>query len=159
MAHQRDIIAILECGGDRWNAFRRDRSDGVVIYGAVLSDAQLAHADLHSAIVIESDFQRSNLAGAILEKAVLRKTDFRGSDLRGATFNRADLFAANLSGADLRDASLSCAFLKRADLRGADLSTAMGLTEAQIGQAIGDDRTRLPNGLTRPCHWLAGKVV
>jgi hypothetical protein len=34
-----------------------------------------------------------------------------------------------------------------ANLQGADL------TQEQLNAANGDDRTRLPKGLTRPAHW------
>jgi uncharacterized protein YjbI with pentapeptide repeats len=153
LVHQEEIIAMLECGTERWNEFRRQHSDGFVLNGASLPDAQLARADLHSVILIESDLPRANLACASLEQAVLRKTNLRGSDLRQANMDRADLFRANLSGADLRDASLVSSFLKCTDLRGTDLSTARGLTEAQIRDALGDDRTKLPSGMVRPATW------
>jgi uncharacterized protein YjbI with pentapeptide repeats len=50
---------------------------------------------------------------------------------------RADLAGARLDGADLTDAFLT---------------GAMGLTQAQLDQACGDGRTKLPPGLTvAPC--------
>lgn len=153
MAHQREIIAILECGTERWNEFRRQHPDGFVVNGASLPDAQLACADLHSVILMESDLPRANLACASLEQAVLRKTNLRGSDLREAKMDRADLFRTDLSGADLREASLVSSFLKCTDLRGTDLSTARGLTDAQLRDAFGDERTRLPSGVVRPATW------
>jgi uncharacterized protein YjbI with pentapeptide repeats len=153
LVHQQELIAILECGVERWNTFRREHPECVVMNGASLPDAQLAHADLHRAIIMESDLRRANLAFASLERAILRNSDFRDSDLRRANINGADLCRANLAGADLRDASLISSFLKRTDLRGADLSTARGLTDAQISDALGDDRTRLPRDVTRPASW------
>ena len=155
MAHQRDIIAILECGVERWNSFRSRHPECIVLNGVSLPGLQLAHADLRRTILIESDLRHAILVCASLEQAVLRKTDFRDSDLRQANMDGADLFRANLSGADLRDASLVSAFLKCADLRGTDLSTARGLTESQIGDAFGDNRTRLPGGVARPRNWTA----
>jgi len=153
LTHREEIITILECGAARWNEFRRQHPDGFVLNGASLQGVQLARADLHSVILMDSDLQRANLAAAILESAVLRKTNLRDSDLRKANMNRADLFRANLAGADLREASLVSCFLKRADLSGADLSTARGLTDAQIADALGDEQTRLPDGLNRPAAW------
>ena len=155
MTHPREIITILTCGTARWNEFRQQHPDGFVLNGASLQGVQLAQADLHSVILMDSDLQHANLAAASLERAVLRKTNLRDSDLRHANMNRADLFRANLAGADLRDASLDACFLKCANLRGADLSTARGLTDAQIAGAFGNDETRLPDGLARPAGWVS----
>jgi uncharacterized protein YjbI with pentapeptide repeats len=151
----RELIAILEGGVESWNAFRRQHPDCVVLYGASLPDAQLARADLQRTILMESDLRRANLASANLERAILRKTDFRGADLRSANIDGADLCGADLSGADLRDASCIACFLKRSDLRGADLSTARGLTDVQLSDAFGDERTLLPVDVARPASWAA----
>ena len=152
---RQEMISILECGVESWSTFRSEHPECVVLNDVSMPDAQLAHADLHRAILMESDLRRANLVSANLERAVLRKTDFRGSDLRSARIDGADLCRADLSDADLRDASLVSCFLMRADLRGADLSTARGLTNAQISDAFGDDRTRLPGDLSRPASWIA----
>jgi len=34
------------------------------------------------------------------------------------------------------------------------LEGAISLTQEQVNAAKGDERTRLPEGLTRPAHWL-----
>ncbi len=149
----KDLISTLECGVEDWNALRHRNPDSVMLNGACLADAQLASADLHSVFLMESDLQRANLSCANLERAILRNANLRGSDLRHANIAGADLCRANLSGADLRDASLTSTFLKRTDVRGADLSTALGLTDAQISDALGDARTTLPGSLTRPASW------
>jgi uncharacterized protein YjbI with pentapeptide repeats len=148
-------FALLKCGAEKWNVFRRDYPAYIVLNCASLAGAQLANIDLHCVLLMESDLRRANLSCAILERAVLRKSDFRGSDLRRAVLDGADLCRADLSGADLRGASLVSAFLKRTDLAGADLSTARGLTADQIQDAYGDDRTRLPHGIARPRSWGA----
>ena len=155
MACGKNLIQLLESGADTWNAFRGQNPGVVMLSRACLADAQLAHADLHRAFLLESDLQRANLEWASLERAILRKTNLRGSDLRYAKIDGADLFSADLSGADLREASLASTFLKRADLRGADLSTAQGLTSSQIVEALGDADTRLPENLPRPASWTA----
>jgi uncharacterized protein YjbI with pentapeptide repeats len=146
-------FALLKAGVDRWNSFRREYPEYIVMNCVSLADAQLNNVDLHCVLLMESDLRRANLAGAILERAILRKSDLRGSDLRNAVLDGADLCRANFSGADLRGASMACAFLKRTDLTGADLSTARGLTPAQINDAYGDERTRLPADLMRPPGW------
>lgn len=150
---QKDRIAILKCGVDRWNAFRREFPDYLVMHCISMPEAQLQNADLHRVGLMESNLRRANLCCASFERAVLRKTDFSGSDLRSAILDGADLCRADFSGADLRDASLVFTFLKFTDLRGADLSTARGLTDAQIRDSYGDANTRLPADLARPESW------
>jgi Pentapeptide repeats (8 copies) len=69
----------------------------------------------------------------------------------------------NLSNADLSDANLNHAWLSQVDLTGANLSGAdlghvdlrdgMGLTQEQIDEAKGDERTLLPDNLQRPASW------
>jgi Pentapeptide repeats (8 copies) len=145
--------ALLRCGVEKWNAFRREYPDYIILNCTCLADAQLAHIDMHCVLLMESDFRRANLTNAILARAILRNSDFRNSDLQRAILDGADLCRADLSGADLRGASLVSAFLKRADLTGADLSTALGLTTAQINEAYGDGRTLLPEHVVRPASW------
>jgi uncharacterized protein YjbI with pentapeptide repeats len=147
------LSALLKRGVERWNAFRREYPDYLVLNCASLADAQLSNIDMHCVLLMESDLRRANLTCAILKRAILRKSNFRGSDLQRAILDGADLCRADLSGADLRGASLVSTFLKRTDLTGADLSTARGLTSAQINEAYGDDRTRLPQDVVRPASW------
>ncbi|HTA46111.1 MAG TPA: pentapeptide repeat-containing protein [Bryobacteraceae bacterium] len=151
----KDLIRALKGGVEYWNALRHQNPDIVMLNGADLENAQLPCADLHRVFLMESDLRRANLSCANLEGAILRNADLRGSDLRHANIAGADLCRANLSGADLREASLTSTFMKRTDVRGADLSTALGLTDAQINDAFGDDRTRLPGSLARPTSWAA----
>jgi len=146
-------FALLKCGVERWNAFRREYPAYLVLNCASLADAQLAHVDLHCVLLMESDLRCANLSSAILERAILRKSDLRGADLRGAILDGADLCRANLRDADLRGAKLSSAFLKLTDLAGADLSTVQGLTPEQINDANGDEHTKLPRDLARPASW------
>ncbi|THJ39796.1 pentapeptide repeat-containing protein, partial [Candidatus Frankia alpina] len=54
----------------------------------------------------------------------------------------------NLAGARLHGANLIHAWLSRADLAG-----VMGLTQKQVDVALGDERTVLPKGITRPSSW------
>jgi hypothetical protein len=42
---------------------------------------------------------------------------------------------------------------REVDLVGARLVGARNLTQDQLDAANGDDRTQLPDGLTRPTHW------
>lgn len=96
-----------------------------------------------------------------------RKKDRRGADLIGARLKGADLsgvslrgaclIAADLTGADLRGADLIGADLRDADLTDADLTGAFFLTQPQIEAARGSTGTRLPESVTHPVHWTAGR--
>jgi Cdc6-like AAA superfamily ATPase len=77
-------------------------------------------------------------------------------DLTEASLIDAYLQQANLTEANLRGANLQGADLLGANLLGANLEDAKELTQAQIEQAIGDESTRLPQGLARPVKWASG---
>ncbi len=83
----------------------------------------------------------ADLRGAHLYAATLREADLYGAELYGANLNW-----VALSGADLRGANLNSTSLNGADLRGADLRDAIGLTQAQLDEAIIDSDTQLPSG-------------
>ena len=89
------------------------------------------------------DIRGANLSGA----------DLRGVRLSGANLSGAVLCWADLTGADLRGAVLCGTDLNRANLSGAQLAWAIGLTWTQIGSAIGDETTELPDGIQRPPEW------
>ena len=80
-----------------------------------------------------------DLSGASLVKLDLIGADLTGADLQGADFKGADLFGADFFSARLGEA---------------DLSTANGVTPEQMGEALGNKVTKLPEGLPTPAHWL-----
>ncbi|OMI91211.1 oxetanocin A resistance protein [Streptomyces sp. M1013] len=96
--------------------------------------------------------RRKNRRNADLMGARLKGADLSGADLRGAY-----LIAADLTGADLRGADLIGADLRDADLTDADLTGAFFLTQPQVNAARGGPGTRLPDSVTRPVHWTAGR--
>jgi Pentapeptide repeats (8 copies) len=124
---------------------------------AKLIDAYLARANLSGADLVEADLNGAHLLNADLTKADLTGANLSGVDLLSANLGGADLSGANLSGADLTDADLTKANLSRADLTKAnlsraDLSDAVEITQTQLDEACGNERTRLPEGLTlKPC--------
>ena len=152
LAHQHDIVAILVCGAEKWNEFRRQHPHGFVLNCASLPDAQLSKADLHAVILIESDLQGANLVAEPGAGRPPKNEPVRLGSQAGKHGPRRPV-PGHLSGADLREASLVSSFLKYTDLRGSDLSTARGLTDAQVCEAFGDERTRLPSGVARPASW------
>ncbi len=103
------------------------------------------------------DLSHAKLAGADLRECYFRYADLNGANLEAADLEQADLQNANLDEADLTKANLKGADLYRANLRGtkfdcanlvwADLTSAKGLTQIQLDQAIGNSTTRLPKGL------------
>src|SRR5215203_5286152 len=96
---------------------------------------RLFYADLTSANLKGTDAQEN--------KFVLDNVNLRGVDLSDADLNHAYLANADLSGATLSDA----------DLNHAELQTVTSLTQEQIDEAKGDERTQLPEGLQRPANW------
>lgn len=107
-----------------------------------------------------STFHRANLTSVWFREADLRRTYFREADLTHANFFRADLREALFGEADNYEAAIvkittfRDANLERTDLRGVDLTEAIGLTQSQIEQAYGDEKTTLPNDLQIPADWV-----
>ncbi len=93
---------------------------------------------------MELDLRETNLTGASLSKAILT----------GANLSRAGLYEANLREANLYEANLTGADLYGANLREANLVESQGLTQEQLEEALGDDNTKLPEGLHLPASWL-----
>lgn len=125
------------------------------------------------------DMHNVDISGANLENANLEKAIFWGSNLRKVILSRANLRAADLGGIDFTDASLEmadlegallwpstdlepkrpCIFdrtrlgaanLNKANLWGAILTDAYDLSESQVRQAIINEKTKLPTGITAP---------
>jgi len=136
-------------------------------YGGVCEDCDLSGRLLSGARMTNSVFNRSNFSGAVMTRvnashsefegadftdADLRRANFADADCPRARFNRAMLAHADGSDADFSRASFTGADVTNmnfagADLSGADLRSARGLTQAQLDEACGDARTRLPRGL------------
>jgi NACHT domain-containing protein/pentapeptide repeat protein len=88
------------------------------------------------------------------ELEVLRFLIFKAElDLERADLEAAVLRGANMSNARFQDANLSNADLTHGILHGADLREAKGLTQEQLDQTSGNERTMLPPGLRAPRHW------
>jgi hypothetical protein len=105
-----------------------------------------------------ADVTGARSGGADLGGADLTGADLRGADLAGASLRGAYLIAADLRGANLRLADLTGTDLRGANLAAANLSRALFLTQSQAESAVGDERTRLPAGLTHPAHWTAARL-
>jgi uncharacterized protein YjbI with pentapeptide repeats len=119
-------------------------------------------------------FQKIAAEGASFAGAELQRADFTGADLKGVSFEKAELsrvvfdkavltgtsFAsANLARAELTKAvfegplDFTSAFLSLTRIEGLDLSKSKGLEQHQLDMACGDDKTKLPAGLSKPPAW------
>jgi hypothetical protein len=143
-----DIQAILTVIGRRKFTYGDGESQGLD-----LNWSRLDHADLGNARLIKALFYKSDLNGTYLEDA-----DLRGAVLAGGSLLCADLTGVRLEGADLTDADLrradfSDTVLTHAIVSGAKLTEVETLTQSQIDSAIGDEHTKIPDGLVRPTTW------
>src|SRR5215217_5125234 len=103
----------------------------------------LDNANLRGVNLADADLEYTNLEGSNVSLAHLVNTDLSNADLSDA-----NLYHSYLSNVDLSDANLS-----GADLSSVDLRNDWGLTQEQIDEAKGDERTQLPDGLQRPATW------
>ena len=125
--------------------------------GASCPGCNLFQADLQNTQLKNKNFAHARLRQADMSAAIMNHTSFAGGDLRDVNAYGALFSSANFAGANLTTASFVGAYLQGANLRGAHLSgvnfsgaemdRAVGLTQAQLNAACGDDTTRLPRGL------------
>jgi len=138
-----DIQAILDVLNRTQDRVPEEYRISLDLYEANLIGATLQKANLQGA-----NLRGANLQGASLEVASLQGANLQKANLRGANLQGANLLAANLRGANLRGANLLAA-----NLHGVDLQEANLLVQEQVGLAIGDENTKLPEGLERPKAW------
>jgi len=117
--------------------------------GANLQGVNLPLTNLSDAILPDAQLQEAKLQEARLGEAWLA-----GAKLRGAQLQRAWLYKVDLQGADLTGANLQEAKIFEANLLGVDLSRTVGLTQAQLDVALGDQETQVPDYLERPKAWI-----
>jgi uncharacterized protein YjbI with pentapeptide repeats len=117
--------------------------------GAQLNKAHLRGADLSGAHLEGADLSNAHLGYAKLSSAHLEGATLISTDLVWA-----DLQSAHLEGTDFTNANLTRTNLRGAHLEGADLQDARDLIQYQLDDAFGNAETKLPEGLTRPAHWL-----
>ena len=123
---------------------------GASLWKADLTNADLRDAEVNSADLRVADLTTAQLQGATFIGANLEGAWLRGASLQGADLRSAKLRESRLHGADLRGANLDGAKLEWAILTGANLMGVVGLTQDQLDQACGDDKTQLPDNLFIP---------
>ncbi len=124
---------------------------GANLASANMREANLEGANLSNANLLDVDLRGANVCAAQLKEATLDNAKLRHAEMKGAILQEAGLKGADLAGANLRGADLTGADFKGAnflstDIRGAKLKGA-NLTQKQIDQARGDEKTELPPGL------------
>ncbi len=97
--------------------------------------------------------QRINLSNTNLRGANLSAANLVGANLKWANLSDDNLNNADLSGADLTCANLTGARMIHTKVRGTDLHWAVGVTQDQLNQTIGDKNTIGPTGRLRPNAW------
>jgi uncharacterized protein YjbI with pentapeptide repeats len=125
--------------------------------GASCPACNLFQADFQNAELKSKNFSRARLRQADMSASIMDRTSFAGGDLRDVNAYGAVFTGANFAGADMTNASFVGTYLEGANLRGAklmganfsgaEMERAMGLTQAQLSMACGDDSTKLPHGL------------
>lgn len=136
----------------------------VDLSGAVLQKVEGYRSDFTDIIGKATNFTMAEMQRANFTGAKLNDTDFTKAELGRVIFNKAELsnahFAmANLARASFKSAQISgpvdftSAFLFLTRFEGVDLSQATGLKQDQLDLSCGDDKTKLPEGLTKPAGW------
>ncbi len=125
------------------------------LYACNLTEADLISANLSGAKLNKADLTRAGLHRTQLIAAILVGADLAFANLSLANLQEADLAFANLSLANLQGADLRNATLTLANLAGANLDSALNVTQEQIVSALGDEATKLPEGLKHPAHWTS----
>lgn len=123
----------------------RVEGNGVIMPRTVFEDATLTEARLPN----------SKMADANLSRADLTRATFTNTDFARVRFDSANLTAGEFQGGQFQGAYFPGAILSDskfdgADFSGADLSTSQGLKQVQLDVACGDEKTRLPVGLSLP---------
>jgi uncharacterized protein YjbI with pentapeptide repeats len=130
--------------------------------GGSCPGCNLFQADFSNLEMKDRNFARARLRQSDMSAAVMNHTTFAGGDLRDLNAYGAVFTGASFAGANLTNASFVGAYLQGANFRGAtlvgvnfsgaEMDRAVGLTQAQLSGACGDDTTTLPRGLhLRPC--------
>ena len=123
-------------------------------YRSNFSSIKANGANFSGAELQRAEFNDANLTGANFEKAELSRVDFSGATLTDTRFALSNLSRARLAGAKLGgQLGFDQAFLYLTRIEGLDLSQAKGLTQEQVDLACGDNKTKLPAGLTTPGSW------
>jgi uncharacterized protein YjbI with pentapeptide repeats len=107
-------------------------------------------ADFSKATIVAGHWSYVIAADARFHRADLRRLTARDCSFIGVKLNSAQLQGASFGACDFAGADLTGAQVQGCDLRG-----ALNLTGEMLAKAKGDEKTRLPPGLTAPAEWFA----
>ncbi len=152
-------------------------TEGSLIF-ADFTEADFREATIVDSAIADTTFAGAKFGGARIMNSIALKSVFNVADFSGALLFRVDSSDAKFVATDFTDASIGLsilmgaefldAILLRTELRDnslqnrnaakpvpeTDLTWSKGLTQSQIEQAFGSEKTGLPPELTRPAHWL-----
>ena len=123
----------------------RVKGDRVNMPRAILENATLTEANLTNAKLANANLSRANLS-----RAVFLDTNFEGADFDKANLTSAQFKRGQFQNARFGTANLTNAIFNDADFSGADMSRVQSVTQSQLDVACGDEKTRLPLGLSLP---------
>lgn len=121
----------------------RVKGEDVNMPSAVLENATLTEARLSNVRLANADLSRSNFS-----RAVVSHSDFKGAQFDNANLTGAQFQSSHFQNAQFGSAILIDARLDNSDFSGANMSAVQGLKQAQLDVACGDEKTRLPVGLS-----------
>ena len=128
--------------------------EGVTASRTDFSSGNYKNSSFAKAEISRSNFTNSNLENADMSKADFSRVNFLNANLKGVNLSFSNISRANLSGVLIDEAfSLEGSFMFLTKIEGLDLSALKGLAQWQIDMACGNDKTQLPEGLTRPETW------
>ena len=123
----------------------RVKGNDVNMPSAVLEDATLTEARISNSRLADANLSRANLSRAVFSDSDFKGAHFENANLTGAQFQSGQFQNTHFDGAILIDTKLD-----GANFSGANMSKVQGLKQAQLDVACGDEKTRLPVGLSLP---------
>jgi len=117
------------------------------LFQADFGNKVMFHRNLAGARLRQSDMSLSAMDYTTMANADLRDVNGYAGRFIGVNFSGADMTNSTFVGAYLGGANMRHAKLSGANLSGAEMVKAIGLTQAQLNGACGDEKTTLPHGL------------
>ena len=140
-----DIQTILTVIGRRTRTYGKGENQQLNFERSYLEKANLFRAHLEGAALLFVHLEGANLFRAYLEGAALLGTHLEGANLQEAHLEKALLFYVHLERANFEKAHL-----EGARISATDLTKVKNLTQDQVNTACIDEKTQLPEGLTKP---------
>lgn len=121
----------------------RANFDGATLISSRLMKSEFSRATFRQANIVDVHWSRSELGRADFESARLQNVNFMFSNLSRARFG----------GATLDNVVFFGAYTYLTHFEDTDLGAVRQLSQQQLDIACGNEKTRLPPGLSRPDTW------